>query len=562
MLGVASARRAAARAAVTGLASAGGGAAARSGTRRALRGAAADGAGEERELQTLKKANSINSGVALSRGVSIGQEEKEDAKKSKVRQSLMLGDVHGTYRTPDNVQTWRKRPLFRRAGKNLTFKSGQEAAALLVDEVRRRDPYQLDFLQAVQESSQDVAVTFENAPKLAWVFKQLMEPERLITFRVPWTDDNGNARINRGYRIQYSSALGHYHGGVRFHPQLSHGSMRMLGWEQTLKNALTGAEFGGSRGGSDFDPTTKSEAEIKRFCQSFMSELCDFIGADLDTLETDLGVGAAEMAALHESFLQLNPGDGGDASLEALFGACRAYPEASGHGSVFFAERALEVAKRTSLEGKRCLISGCGTLARGTAAKLIEMGARPLTLSDATGFVHDPAGFSHGDLDNMAAIRASRGSLRDYARATNKTFHEAGTIWEQVKGDLAFPCTMQGELNADDAQVLADNGCVAVIENADRACTPNAHAVFEQRGVLFAPSKAVNSGSVVASAAMPGASRDELEDLVKRRMEEIHDRVLETSIKYNCPGNLRAGANLAAFVRIANSPMYVASGAQ
>lgn len=526
---------------------------------RCLGGAARGGSGsgsDDRELRQLSKAHSINSGVTMNHPGGVGAPENEAQalqQTQRVVKSLLSGDVHGSYKTKENVTHWRKRPLFKRSGKNLTFTSGQEAAELLVDEARRRDPYQVDFLQCVQEVSQDVCVTFEGAPKLAWVFKQLMEPERLVTFRVPWTDDNGNARINRGYRIQYSSALGPYHGGLRFHPHLSHGGVRMLGWEQTLKNALTGAPLGGSRGGSDFDPSNKSEHEIRRFANAFVCELADFIGPGLDTLETDLGVGSSVMAALHDAYRMMDM-DGESDGSESLFGACEIFPEASGFGSVYFAERALEV-RGESLQGKRCLISGAGELARSTALKLAEKGALPVTLSDDSGFIVNDNGFVAGELENIAHIKKSKGTLKEYARLANCQFYENGSQWEQVKGDLAFPSVIQSEINTDDATALADNGCLAVFENADRACTSNAQMVLNDRGLLFAPSKAVNCGSVIASTHV-GKSKEEMDEALRSRMIQLHDEVADTASRYGATGDLQAGANLLAFIRIANSPMY------
>mmetsp|Transcript_20693 Transcript_20693/g.34137 ORF Transcript_20693/g.34137 Transcript_20693/m.34137 type:complete len:441 (-) Transcript_20693:43-1365(-) len=433
---------------------------------------------------------------------------------------------------------------------------------------KRRDPYQTEFLESVQELATDVAVVIEQAPKLAWVFKQLMEPERLITFRVPWTDDNGNARINRGYRIQYSSALGHFHGGIRFDPNLSHGGVRMLGWEQTLKNALTGCNLGGSRGGSDFDPSTKSENEIKRFCDSFMTELYDFIGPEFDTVETDRGCGKREMADLQERYVALDIEGGAGDSLDHLdtsvgnaFGAGAKFPQASGFGSVYFAQRAIESRFNDSLIGKKCLISGAGTFSTSTALKLVELGAIPITFSDSSGYIVSQHGFTRGDIENIAHYKNGGGSLREYAKGTNCKFSSVGSLWEQVPGDIAFPSYVQGELNADDASMLADNGCKAVFENADRACSSNAQIIFEERDLLFAPSKAVNGGSVIASVKFYGNEEDQpsisqLDEDLKQEMIGVHDRILETAEKHGRPGDLRAGANLNAFIRIANSPMY------
>jgi len=492
----------------------------------------------------------------MAKEVDEDDEGVEKQRKAKMKRSLLAGDVHGSYRTQENVNNWRKRPLFKRDGKYLSFESGREAASLLVDEARRRDPFQVDFLHAVQEASLDIAVMMEKAPKLAWVFKQLMEPERLVTFRIPWTDDQGNSRINRGYRIQYSSALGPYHGGLRFNPQLSHGTVRMLGWEQTMKNALTGYPIGGSRGGSDFDPSNKSLNEIRRFCHSFMTELSDFIGPDFDTLETDMGVGASEMAALHHSYQAI---EGDDSTSENLFGACVLFPEASGFGSVYFAERALQVRFNDTLAGKKCLLSGSGTLARSSALKLLDKGALPITFSDSTGYIVDTEnGFSIGDIENIAKIKDSNATLKDYARSTKRTFIEAGSLWEQVRGDLAFPSHNYGEINADDSVLLADNGCIAVFENSDRACTSNAQLTLDERNVLHAPSKTVNSGSVFASAlAGTGVTtKAEMDVKLRQEMRDLHDRVTETADTYGYEGNLRAGANILSFVTIANSPMY------
>jgi len=509
---------------------------------------------EERahESRPLEKTQSINSGVSM-----VGKEyrgkDRRKASSSNLMNSLLSGDVHGSYLTKTNVDSWRKRPLLNRPGKSLTFTSGEQAAELLLNEAKRRDPYQTDFLECVEEVAMDCAVRFEDAPKLAWVFKQLMEPERLTTFRIPWTDDNHNKRIHRGYRIQYSSALGPFHGGVRFHPFLSHGVVRMLGWEQTLKNALTGSNIGGSHGGSDFDPAGKSEGEIQRFCESYMEQASEIVGPQFDTMQTDIGVGASVIKHLHLKYTKEYPEERG---VDKLFGAYEVFPQSHAFGAVYFAERALEAGRNESLEGKRCIISGASHVSRSLAYKLMEKGALPVSFSDDSGFIYNPHGFSEAEIDGIAAVKKSKGKLKDFSKLSHVYFEPTGSLWEQTKGDIAFPCTLQGEVNSDDATFLAENGCIAVFENTDRACTANAQVVLEGRGVLFAPSKAVTAGAAIVSAEMEGKNAQELDTLLKDRMVWLHDSIAETAEKYATPGNLRAGANLSSFIRIANSFMF------
>jgi len=284
-----------------------------------------------------------------------------------------------------------------------------------------------------------------------------------------------------------------------------------------------------------------------------MNELGDFVGGNLDKLSSDIGVGPHELQALYEGFEQNDP-EGGD--IHDLFGACINFPEATGFGSVYFAEAALQDQGHT-LEGKRCVISGSGMLARSVATKLINKGALPVAFSDETGVVVEEHGFSSSDLHSIANITSTQGTLKEYAKANHKQFHDASSVWERAKGDLAFTCDIQNELNSDDAALLADNGCLAVIETSDRGCTTTAQEVFAERGVLFAPSKATSCGATVVSEQDPSLSKDQLDDHLEEHMREVYTMIRDTAERNGKPGNLRAGANLSAFIRIANSPMYL-----
>ena len=519
----------------------------------------------------LTRSTSINSGVEM-----IGREDPlesadDDSDMETLTRSLVGSNVHDSYSAKKQLP-WRKRPLFSRKGQHVTFESGVDAAMLLVNEAQRRDPYQVDFLQSVEEVAHDVAAAIEVDAKLAWVFKQMMEPERLVTFRVPWTDDSGNSRLNRGYQIQYSSALGIYRGGLRFHPHISHGSIRMLGWEQTLKNALVPIPCGGSKGGSDFDPTDKSDKEIRRFCDGFMRAMAPFVSPETDAFETDLNIGAKEMGYMRETYSSLvQIKDQNDAEVQeqiaALFGGAEDFPESCGYGCVFFARRALQVHLGFPLEGSRCLISGAGSLARSVAEKLLQVGALPLTLSDTSGFILAEDGLTRNDLEAVELLKSKGQSLASFAvtRAKMKFVPavESGSLWELAKGEVAFPCVSQGEINVDDALALEGNGCFAVFECADRACTPNARILLQDRKVLFAPSKAVNSGSIVCSSTYAqtvkqegrSPSKVELEQSLEAGMEHVHDVVTEHAERFNVAGDLKAGANLASVLLISSKEM-------
>lgn len=491
------------------------------------------------------------------------EDEADAASLESISQSLVGENVHASYSAKKQLW-WRKRPLFSRKGQQVTFESGADAATLLVNEAQRRDPYQVDFLQSVEEVAHDVAVAIEEDPKLAWVFKQMMEPERLVTFRVPWMDDSGNSRLNRGYKIQYSSALGKYRGGLRFHPHISHGSIRMLGWEQTLKNALVPVPYGGSKGGSDFDPIDKSDKEMRRFCESFMCAVAPFISPETDAFETDLNVGAKEMGYLRETYSRLVEGSSEEVQHDAdsLFGGAEDFPQSCGYGCVFFARRALKMHLGLSLDGMHCLISGAGSLARSVAEKLLHLGAVPLTLSDTSGFILAEDGLTRNDIEAVELLKAKGQSLSSLAVTRPKMKFvpavESGSLWELAKGDVAFPCVSQGEINVDDALALEGNGCAAVFECADRACTPNARIILQDRKVLFGPSKAVNSGSIVCSGTYERTlsqfgrrpSKEELEKSLEYGMEHVHDVVSEHAERFNVPGDLKAGANLASFLLI------------
>ncbi|KAE9025139.1 NADP-specific glutamate dehydrogenase [Phytophthora rubi] len=465
--------------------------------------------------------------------------------------SSLMSDVHGT---THGKKHWKNKPLFRRGG-DKRFRNGQEAADMLMDEVIRRDPNQAEYVQAVQNFVDSVVPVFDRYPKYAWVMKTLMEPERVIQFRVPWIDDEGSSRVNRGFRVQFSSSLGPYMGGLRFHPETTHGIAKFLGFETIFRNALAGP-YGGAHGGSDFNPMDKSESEIMRFCQSFMTELANYIGPHTDVPTSGVGVGSQEIGYMfgqYKRLRQLHPGG----TEGILSGGAYHHPQVTGYGVAHFANRILETRGET-LKGKRCLISGSGTVALNVAQKLLDLGAIPIGLSDNFGYLIEEQGFTLKSLAELKRIKEERNArLGGYIMSsTTAIYHpsEDNHLWE-TPCDYAFPCAIQNDVDADAVRLLVKNGCKGIFEGANFPCTDEAISLIKQHGLAFGPNKASNGGSFALITKNLGASTqlsdDELDKIVKEYMYKLHDRVAATADEFNAAGDLHVGANITAFMSVA-----------
>ena len=428
------------------------------------------------------------------------------------------------------------------------------------EQVVARNRGEVEFHQAVREVLDSLTPALEGHPEYTenGLLERLVEPERQIVFRVPWVDDAGNVQVNRGFRIEFNSALGPYKGGLRFHPSVNIGIIKFLGFEQIFKNALTGQGIGGGKGGSDFDPHGKSDAEVMRFCQSFMTELSRHIGPNTDVPAGDIGVGGREIGYLFGQYKRLrNRYDAGVLTGKGLgFGGSLARTEATGYGTVLFAQSMLGT-KGDSLEGKTVAVSGSGNVAIYAVEKLQALGGKAVTISDSSGYVVDEAGI---DLDLLKQVKeVERGRVADYAaRRPGARVATGGSVW-QVPCDVALPCATQNELDGDAAAILVKNGGGVVAEGANMPSTPEAIEVFQKAGILYAPGKAANAGGVATSALEmeQNASRTrwdfetanaKLTDI----MADIHDSCVETAERYGQPGNYVLGANVTGFTRVAD----------
>jgi glutamate dehydrogenase (NADP+) len=429
------------------------------------------------------------------------------------------------------------------------------------DEVLRRNAGELEFHQAVREVFDSLGPVLRKNPQYvdAAVLERMCEPERQIIFRVPWVDDAGRVRINRGFRVEFNSALGPYKGGLRFHPSVYLGIVKFLGFEQVFKNSLTGMPIGGGKGGSDFDPHGKSDREVMRFCQSFMTELYRHIGEYTDVPAGDIGVGGREIGYLFGQYKRItNRYESGVLTGKGLtWGGSLVRTEATGYGTVLFAERMLQT-RGQDLDGRRVSVSGSGNVAIYAIQKAQQLGANVVTFSDSSGYVVDEAGV---DLDLLREIKEiERGRVADYvARRPGARLVTDGSIWD-VPVDVALPCATQNELTEQDAKQLVANGVVAVAEGANMPTTPQATELFQEAGVLFAPGKAANAGGVATSALemQQNASRDAwtfeyTEGRLAQIMHGIHDNCMETAEEYEAPGNYVLGANIAGFTKVADA---------
>ncbi|WP_416348803.1 NADP-specific glutamate dehydrogenase [Microbacterium sp. STN6] len=436
----------------------------------------------------------------------------------------------------------------------------------LFEDVLRRNAGEPEFHQAAREVFESLGQVIEKHPQYAdaSILERLCEPERQIIFRVPWVDDSGHARINRGFRVEFNSALGPYKGGLRFHPSVTLGTVKFLGFEQIFKNALTGLPIGGGKGGSDFDPKGKSELEIMRFCQSFMTELYRHLGEYTDVPAGDIGVGGREIGYLFGQYKRItNRYESGVLTGKGVgWGGSRARTEATGYGAVFFAEQMLAT-RGESFDGKKVLVSGSGNVALYAIEKVHQLGGTVVACSDSTGVVYDRDGLDFELLQQVKEVERGRLSVYAERRGAASEYRAGGSIWsiaDETRIDVALPSATQNELDEADAQVLVKSGVVAVAEGANMPSTPGAVRVFSQGNVLFGPGKAANAGGVATSALemQQNASRDSwsfeyTEERLAEIMRNIHESCAATAEEYGEPGNYVLGANVSGFTRVADA---------
>ncbi|MBO5137122.1 MAG: NADP-specific glutamate dehydrogenase [Spirochaetaceae bacterium] len=433
------------------------------------------------------------------------------------------------------------------------------------EQVQAKNASEPEFLQAVQEVLESLEPVVEKMPELEnhAILERMVEPERVIIFRVPWTDDSGKVHVNRGFRVQFNSAIGPYKGGIRFHPSVNLGILKFLGFEQVFKNSLTTLPMGGGKGGSDFDPHGKSDGEVMRFCQSFMTELNRHIGADTDVPAGDIGVGAREVGYMFGQYKRIRNEFTGVLTGKGLqFGGSLIRPEATGYGCVYFAQNMLAV-KNQDLKGKVCAVSGSGNVAQYCVEKLIQLGAKPVTLSDSAGFIYDPDGITQEKLEYVKELKnVKRGRIKEYAEKYPSATYSANARPWSVKCDCAFPCATQNELNGEEAKALVANGVQLVAEGANMPSTPDAISTFQNAGVMFAPGKASNAGGVATSglemtqnSIRLSWSREEVDEKLKGIMKDIHDNAYSAAKQFGMEGNYVAGANIAGFLKVAKAMM-------
>jgi glutamate dehydrogenase (NADP+) len=430
------------------------------------------------------------------------------------------------------------------------------------EKVLEKDAGQPEFHQAVKEVFNNLIPALNKNPiyERHKILERIVEPERQIIFRVPWVDDNNEIQINRGFRVQFNSAIGPYKGGLRFHPSVYLGIIKFLGFEQIFKNSLTGLPMGGAKGGSDFNPKGKSDMEVMRFCQSFMSELFKYVGPETDIPAGDIGVGAREIGFLYGQYKQLvNRSDGVLTGKGLEYGGSLIRPEATGYGSVYFAKEMLKV-RGEEIKGKVCTISGSGNVAQYTAEKLNQLGAKVVTLSDSDGCVYDPEGINGEKFEYVLDLKqVRRGRIKEYAEEFNVEYRPKTRPWD-IECDLAFPSATQNEIEKEDAENLVDNGTIAVCEGANMPSTNEAIDIFLDAGIAFGPGKAANAGGVATSGLEMAQnamritwSREEVDQRLHEIMINIHKTIYETSKEYGDPGNYVLGANIAGFEKVANA---------
>ena len=441
---------------------------------------------------------------------------------------------------------------------------GKDFVEKFMANLKAKNPAEPEFHQAVQEVVETLMPVLEKHPRYMEnkILERIVEPERVIMFRVPWTDDRGEIHVNKGYRVEFNSAIGPYKGGLRFHPTVNLGILKFLGFEQIFKNSLTTLPMGGGKGGSDFDPKGKSDAEVMRFCQSFMSELQRHIGADTDVPAGDIGVGGREIGFMFGWYKKIRNRFEGVLTGKGLnWGGSLIRPEATGYGAVYFAEEMLKT-RGESFQGKRVAISGSGNVAQYAADKCMTLGAKVVTLSDSTGFVVIPDGLTREMWDELMDLKnVRRGRIRELAEKFSSAmeYHEGTGVWK-VGCDVALPCATQNELDGDDAKTLVDNGCICVAEGANMPSTLDAVNLFIEKKILYGPGKAANAGGVAVSglemsqnSMRTNWTREEVDAKLKGIMQSIHKACVDTAEEYGHPGNYVMGANIAGFVKVADA---------
>ena len=440
-----------------------------------------------------------------------------------------------------------------------------QAISDFMNKISSRDPNEPEFLQAVLEVAETVIPFIQDNPKYrpGNLLERMCEPERVVMFRVPWTDDNGDFHVNRGIRVQMNSALGPYKGGLRFHPTVNISVLKFLAFEQIFKNSLTTLPLGGGKGGSDFNPKGKSEMEIMRFCQSFMTELSKHIGGFTDVPAGDIGVGGREIGYMFGQYKRLRNEFAGILTGKGIsFGGSLVRTEATGYGVVYFANEVLKAAG-DSLEGKNCAVSGSGNVAQYTIEKLLHLGAKPVTVSDSQGFVYDKEGINEEKLDFIKDLKNNkRGRIKEYTETfKSSSFHPKLTPWN-AEVDLAFPCATQNELPIEDAKTLVKNGCKGVFEGANMPCTAESITLFKDQKLHFSPGKASNAGGVATSglemtqnAQKMSWSKEEVDEKLQKIMVSIHENCLKYGQRNGGYMDYVKGANIAGFVKVADAMM-------
>ncbi len=440
-----------------------------------------------------------------------------------------------------------------------------------MEQVIAKNPEQEEFHQAVEEVVESLWPVLDKRPEYrkAKIMERIVEPERVIMFRVPWLDDNGDAQVNRGFRIEMNSAIGPYKGGLRFHPSVNLGILKFLAFEQVFKNSLTTLPMGAGKGGSDFDPKGKSDNEVMKFCQSFMTELCRHIGPNTDVPAGDIGVGGREIGFMFGQYKRVRNEFTGVLTGKGLeWGGSLIRPEATGYGQVYFAANMLETRGET-FEGKTCLVSGSGNVAQYCSEKVLELGGKVVTLSDSSGYIYDEAGVDREKLDFVLDLKnVRRGRIKEYAdKYPSAVYYDVdrnadhNPLWAH-KADVALPSATQNEINEKDAQNLVSNGCYVVSEGANMPTTSAGVNVFLEHKILYGPGKAANAGGVAVSGLEMSQNsqrlswaREEVDGHLKKIMKSIHTACVETAEEFGTPGNYVNGANIAGFLKIADAMM-------
>ncbi len=425
-------------------------------------------------------------------------------------------------------------------------------------------PWEHEFLQAAQEVLESLGPLMEREPRYRKhrILERLVEPERIIIFRVPWTNDSGEVQVNSGFRVEFSSSLGPYKGGLRFHPSVTLGTLKFLGFEQIFKNSLTGLPLGGGKGGSDFDPKGKKDDEIMRFCHAFMDELHRHIGPNTDVPAGDIGVGGREIGYMFGRYKKLRNAFEGILTGKGLkWGGSLIRPEATGYGAVYFAQAMLESARKTTFEGKKVLVSGSGNVAQFAAEKVLDLGGIPISFSDSSGSIIDHEGITREKVEWVKELKNQRrGRIKEYADEFNSTYSEGKRPWELEAAEIALPCATQNEVNKSDAQTLVKNGCICVAEGANMPVEPDAVSIFQSSGVLFGPGKAANAGGVAVSGLEMSQNsmrlawtREEVDGRLRAIMNSIHEDCLSAARDLGVPEDYVVGANVAGFRKVADA---------